>query len=100
MDLEEEFTQALWGTVEAAKAKKYYPTYFMQMLEKYDGLGTAQRLLATQETQTGLLKLYELDLLGESMEAVVLQEKFRPLFTKHELAEARRRLEELGFVVS
>jgi hypothetical protein len=37
------------------------------------------------------------NLLDDSLEAVVLQEKFRPLFTEAELAEARRRLEELGY---
>jgi len=31
------------------------------------------------------------------MEAVVLQDKFRSLFTEEELAEAHRRLEELGY---
>jgi hypothetical protein len=99
MSLEAEFTQALEGTIAAAKARKYYPTYFMQMLGKYGGVETAKRLLASKETQTGLFELYHLELLHESMEAVVLQEKFRSLFTDSELAEARRRLEELGYIV-
>ena len=97
MSLEAEFTQALEGTVEEAKARKYNPTYFMQMLRQYGGVGTAKRLLASKETQTGLFELYHRELLHESMEAVVLQEKFRPLFTQEELAEAHRRLEELDY---
>ncbi|MDO9028486.1 MAG: hypothetical protein Q7U68_06475 [Candidatus Roizmanbacteria bacterium] len=97
MNLEAEFTQALEGTIEAAKAHNYFPTYFMQMLGEYGGVGTARRLLAKQEIQQGLMKLAELELLKESMEAVVLQEKFRPLFTEAEVAEAHRRLEELGY---
>jgi hypothetical protein len=97
MTLEEEFTQALEGTVEAARAKNYTPTYFMQMLEKHGGVETAKKLLAAHEFQSGLFELYYRELLSISMEAMVLQEKFRSLFTEEELAEAHRRLEELGF---
>ena len=97
MTLADELTQALQGTVDAARAHGYIPTYFLQMLEQYGGLETAKRLLAQKEPQTGLFRLWELHLLDESLEAVVLQERFRPLFTEAELAEARCRLEELGY---
>jgi hypothetical protein len=97
MSLEAEFTQALEGTVEAAKARNYIPTYFMQMLGELGGVETAKRLLAKSEPQTGLYELWRLGLLKDSMEAVVLQDKFRSLFTPEEIAEARRRLEELGY---
>ncbi len=43
------------------------------------------------------MRLWELKLLDHSMEATVLQERFRSLFTEVELQEARWRLEELGF---
>ena len=97
MSLEQEFTRALEGTVAAAKARHYYTTYFMQMLGEHGGVETARRLMASREPQLGLFELYRLDLLHESMEAVVLQEKFRSLFTPEELAEAHRRLDELGY---
>lgn len=97
MDLESEFTQALEGTIEVAKAHGYIPTYFMQMLGEHGGVKTAQLLLAKSGSQTGLSKLWELHLLRESMEAVVLQDKFRSLFTEVELTEAHRRLEALGY---
>jgi hypothetical protein len=58
---------------------------------------TAKRLLAKSDPQTGLFELWRLDLLHESMEAIVLQEKFKDLFTPDEIAEAHRRLEELRF---
>ena len=97
MSLEAEFTQALEGTIEAARKRGYVPTYFMQMLAEHGGVETAKRLLGKSEPQTGLFELWQLDLLHESMEAVVLLEKFRLLFTEVELTEARRRLEELGY---
>jgi recombinational DNA repair protein (RecF pathway) len=97
MNLEDEFTKALDGTVEAAKAKNYNPTFFIRMLAEHGGVETARRLLAHRDPQTGLFELYHRSLLHESMEAVVLQDKFRSLFTEKELVEARRRLEELGY---
>ena len=97
MNLEVEFTAALQGTYEAARARGYIATYFLQMLEELGGLETAKRLLAVSEPQTGLYKLWELHLLDESMEAVVLQERFRSLFTQAEINESRRRLDELGY---
>lgn len=69
----------------------------MQMLAEHGGVGTARRLLAKSEPQEGLFELWRLDLLHESMEAVVVQEKYHSLFTQEELAEARRRLEKMGY---
>lgn len=97
MSLESEFEDALRGTYEAARKRGYIATYFLQMLEEHGGVETAKRLLAKSEPQTGLFELWNLGLLKESMEAVVLQDKFKDLFTMDELAEAHRRLEELGY---
>ena len=97
MSLEAEFSQALEGTIEAARMRGYIPTYFMQMLSEHGGVETAKRLLAKSEPQTGLFELWNLGLLKDSMEAVVLQEKFRSLFTDAEITEAHHRLEELGY---
>ena len=97
MSLDSEFTHALEGTIEAARKRGYVPTYFLQMLAEHGGVETAKRLLAKSEPQTGLFELWQLNLLHESMEAAVLQDKFHSLFTETELAEAHRRLEELGY---
>jgi 5-methylcytosine-specific restriction enzyme A len=97
MSLISEFTQALEGTIEAAKAHGYIPNYFIQMFNELGGVETAKHLLSSHKAQEGLYKLWELNLLHESMEAVVLQDKFHSLFTESELAEAKRRLKELGY---
>jgi predicted ATPase len=98
MGLEEEFTQALEVTIEAAKARSYVPTYFMQMLGEHGGRETAKRLLAKSAPQTGLFELWNLGLLRDSMEAVICDHpRFHTLFEDDELAEARRRLDELGY---
>jgi hypothetical protein len=98
MGLKEEFTQALEGTVEAAKARGYIPTYFTQMLSDHGGVETAKRLLAKSVPQTGLFELWNLGILHESMEAVICDNpRFHALFETSEIAEAHRRLEELNY---
>jgi hypothetical protein len=97
MKLDDQLTEELRGTYEAARERGYIATYFLQMLEEHGGVETAKRLLSKSEPQAGLFELWQLDLLHESMEAVVLQDKFKNLFADDELAEAHRRLEELGY---
>ena len=97
MTLEEEFEKELWRTVDVAKEHQYPPIRFIQMLEEHGGVKVAKRLLAKSEPQTGLFELYNLKLLHESMEAVVIKEKYRSLFTDSEIEEAHRRLEELRY---
>jgi transcriptional regulator with XRE-family HTH domain len=82
ISLEEELKQTLRGTYDAARKRGYVATYFLQMLEEHGGVETAKRLLAKPEPQAGLFELWELGLLSESMEAVVLQNKFKDLFTE------------------
>jgi transcriptional regulator with XRE-family HTH domain len=94
---EKELTQVLLGTYQSARKRGYVATYFLQMLEEHGGVETAKRLLSNSEAQTGLFELWERGLLKESMEAVVLQDKFKVLFTAAELAVAHQRLEELGY---
>ncbi|MBI3160682.1 MAG: hypothetical protein HYZ26_13875 [Chloroflexi bacterium] len=99
MSLESEFEHALRGTYEAARKRGYVAAYFLRMLDEYGGVNTAKMLLEGSEPQTGLHKLWELGLLHESMEAVVLQKRFESLLDRKYRDEARRRLEELGYQV-
>ena len=97
MTLEDDFNRAMVAVYETAKDHDYFANYFKQMLDRYQAVETAKRLLANQEIQKGLMHLWDLKLLDHSMEAAVIQERFRPLFTEAEIAEARRRLDELGY---
>ena len=68
------------------------------MLAEHGGVETAKRLLAKSEPQEGLFELWRLGLLHESMEAVIWDNpRYHPLFTKDEIGEARRRLDELEY---
>ncbi len=50
---------------------------FYQMIDEYGVVEAAKRLLATKEIQTGLMRLWEMKSLSESMAAQVLEERFR-----------------------
>jgi len=97
MTLETDFDREMRHIYEVAKQHDYVAHYFLQMLEEHGGVETAKRLLRTDQPQTGLYKLWELKLLDSSTEALVLNERYRPLFSDAEIAEARRRLKELGY---
>lgn len=94
--LEEEFHRELEETDAVATANGYRPTLFRQMLVQHRGLGTAQRLLAADAPQYGLLRLMELGLLKHSMEHAVLNPTYAELFTTREKGTARERLEAFG----
>ena len=96
-NLADQFHRAMIGVYENAKDHDYFATYFKRMIDEHGGVQAAKRLLAMQEIQEGLMKLWGMNLLRQSMEALVIQERFEPLFTEAEIAEARRRLDELGY---
>jgi hypothetical protein len=96
-NLEAQFHEAMLEVYRVAADHGYYATRFKQLVHNRGGVGAARWLLAKEDVQEGLAKLWELDLLEHSTEAIVLQERFRPLFTEAERQEARRRLEELGY---
>jgi len=94
--LADQFHKAMNKVADFANAKKF-GIRFRHMIDEHGGVEAAKRLLAAQEIQDGLKKLWELKALSKSMEALVIQERFQPLFTAAEIAEARRRLEMLGY---
>ncbi|MEA3350091.1 MAG: hypothetical protein U9Q82_05675 [Chloroflexota bacterium] len=59
---------------------------FKCMINQHGGVKAAKHLLAKQEIQHGLSKLRELNLLDQSMEALLIQKRFQPLFTHEEIA--------------
>lgn len=96
-ELERDFQRAMLGVYGQARDLGYPATRFKQMIDKYGGVQAAKRLLAKTDLQSGLMWLWEHGALAISMEALVLEEHFQPLFTELELAEAHRRLEDLGY---
>ena len=94
--LADQFQKAMYGVADFANEREFR-IRFRQMIDEHGGVEVAKRLLDTQEIQDELMMLWESKALSQSMEALVIQERFQPLFTITEIAEARRRLEMLGF---
>ena len=61
------------------------------------GLDAAKMLLGSGGYSEGLTRLWEEKRLDISMEATVLQDPWRELFTEEELSVAKQKLGELGY---
>lgn len=97
-ELEKLFDQAMMDVyVNAKRECDYNATYFLQMLHRYGGLGTARRLLHAEEVSSGFTTLWECGCLHLSVEAQVLRSEYLPLFSDEEREIARSRLAQYGY---
>jgi hypothetical protein len=83
--------------VTAKRQCHYRAQAFLDMILEKGAVATARQLLAADQAQSGLYELYTCGRLDLTLEAVVLEPEYQPLFTPEELAEARRRLDALGY---
>ena len=93
--LEQEFHEAMLTIYRRAKTEAKYPAHrFIGMVEDKGGLKTAQYLLDTPNVSVGYTALWERKRLDLTVEAVILEEKWRPLFTLTQRRTAITRLRE------
>lgn len=99
--LETEFEQAMHDTYDRAKREVgYQANRFLEMLHERGGVRTAHDLLASKGGSDGFTKLWELHRLDLSVEALVLKDRWSPLFSDTEKKEARKRLDDVGYRIS
>ena len=97
-ELESDFTDEMLRLYEETKKLGYKPILFLLMVRKFGGVTTAKKLLAKDEyIQEGIIKLWELKRLDLSVEKLVLNQKFKDLFTEAELLTAKKRLKQLEY---
>jgi hypothetical protein len=77
----------------------YNPGYFRMMVLEQGGLEAARKLLRGKTHPEGLTRLWMENRLDISMEATILEERWRSLFSAEELELARQRLLALGYKV-
>jgi hypothetical protein len=82
----------------AAAECGYRPQRFLAMVEERGGLEAARSLLAKSQPSEGLAILWEHQRLDLSMEATVCRQPWHKLFTESEIAVARKRLDDLGYL--
>ena len=96
-DVKASFHQEMLRIYKEAATFGYRPAYFLRMVNELGGLAAAQQLLRDGTVSDGFVRLWSESRLDISVEAVVLDPRWRDLFTPNELDVARRRLEDAGF---
>ena len=97
MSLEDRFHREMETIYRLASSLDYRPNYFLQMVQEHGGVAAAKRLLNAPVAQSGLTKLWERERIDISMEAQVVQERWKPLFSDAERQTARERLQAFGY---
>ncbi len=75
----------------------YHPTRFLQMLANQGPVDTAISLVMEPKYHEGFTKLWELNRLDLTVEAIIRRHPYNQLFAKEVLDRAQSKLEELGY---
>lgn len=95
---DEEFTTFLRDkALEAQKALNYRPSYFLQMLGSLGGYQAVVALISQPNPSDGFAKLWEGGRLDLSVEALVVQSRWRSHFDEQLLKAAEKRLREVDY---
>lgn len=98
-NLVDEFNREMLTVYTSAKEEcNYNATRYLQMISVHGGLTTAKKLLSENKIHDGLTALYLCNRLDLTVEALVLKEKYKSLFTEEELKIAKKRLNDLHYV--
>ena len=99
--LEQEFHRAMFEAYKRAKSEyRYNATRFLQMLDEHGGVSTAHILLQAEGVSEGYIALWERGGLEITVESLVLNPRWKSLFSPEELQTARRRLQKYDFDVA
>jgi len=89
-----EFNQEMVNLYQNARRRcRYRAGRFFGMLTEHGGLRTAQILLSNPEISSGFGELWLRGAQDLTVEALVVQPRWRPLFSEEELARAESRLQ-------
>ena len=98
--IEAEFLEAMLDVYRAVSEVVARPARFHNMLGQHGAVETARQLICKDELQGTFIDLAQLGRLDLSVEALVLQPKYRELFTEAELQKAEDRLVCCGYDAS
>ena len=90
--LESEFSARLRDAIRKSHDLGYHPTRFEQMLDEQGALGLARKLIKSGEIQDGFKAVVKLGRKDLTMESIMLEPKFKSLFSPGELDAATWRL--------
>lgn len=93
--LAQEFDKLVWEDLKYARASGFKPPYgnrYEQMLRRWGAVETGKRLVRASKVQVGLSSAARFAGVDRTIEARMIEPRFRPLFSAAELAEAQRRI--------
>jgi hypothetical protein len=90
--LEREFSERVHDAIRLSHDLGYHPNRFEQMLNEQGALTLSRKLIKSGELQDGLKALAKLRRKDLSMESIMLDPKFRSLFSVAEIQAAEWRL--------
>ncbi len=91
--LESEFESRLRDSIRESIKLGSNPTRVAEMINAHGGRKAAKRLIVSGEIQSGIRRIVELGHPELSVESIMLEPEFGPLFTEQELDAARWRLD-------
>jgi hypothetical protein len=95
-----EFNREMFRLLRTIRSEAHYPApYFAKMLHERGPMDTAIHLIRSMKASDGFTNLWERDCLHLSVEAFVLEPRWRDLFAAADLEAARRRLRLYGYIV-
>ena len=98
-DVERRFGEAMFAIYREARDIGYTPSIFLRMLHEKGALQTARQLINALQPSDGYTRLWELERLDLSVEAVVHDNtEWHELFTQDELQRSEKRLADYGFL--
>jgi hypothetical protein len=98
--LEEEFHRAMVNIYNRARNEAgYVATRYIQMVAEHGGVATARILINAEKPSDGYIALWERGRLDITVEALVQDSKWSPLFDPGEIEKARQRLRSYNYNV-
>lgn len=97
MSLEQDLSNEMLALCKTAKTKcNHNATRFIQMFNELGALETAKRLINSNTPSIGFTAMWECGCLDLTIEYLVLNKKYKELFSDTELAKAKQKLIDYG----
>ena len=98
-DIERRLGEAMFAIYREARNIGYAPSIFHRMLHEKGALQTARQLINASQPSNGYTRLWELERLDLSVDAVVHDNtEWHELFTQDELQRCEKRLADYGYL--
>ena len=97
LPLEKEFTKELFDNVAEMKQYGYNPTIYMRMISENGAVNAAKKIVKQDVQSSGFATLIMINKLELSVEASVIKDKYKDLFTDAEIQNSIRKLKEANF---